>query len=78
MMDRRRSETDWREQSVFLTILTEQLEIRKREHGHAYVTPSEESWLRAHGMELTDRYAIVRRNGKPATTRRAGAARAGM
>src|SRR5690606_35473001 len=77
MMDRRRSETDWREQSVFLTILTEQLEIRKREHGYAYVTPSEEAWLRAHGMELTDRHAIVGRGGKKPAPRQTSSTRTG-
>jgi len=75
-MDRRRNETDWREQSAYVTILLEQLEIRKREHGEAYVTPSEETWLRAHGIEVTDHGAVVRINSKKAAAHRATPARA--
>lgn len=36
--------------SVYLAILNEQLEIRAREYGHAYVTPHEAAWLEANGV----------------------------
>lgn len=35
---------------VYLAILQEQLECRAREHGYAYVTPQEASWLVANDM----------------------------
>ena len=36
--------------SVYLAMLNEQLEIRAREYGHAYVTPHEAAWLEANEL----------------------------
>jgi hypothetical protein len=45
--------------STYLTILKEQLEIRAREHGEAWLTPQEAAWIRANGLNLLDRYPVM-------------------
>jgi hypothetical protein len=40
--------------SVYVAILKEQIEIRAREYGYAWVTPQEHAWLDAHGLLTSD------------------------
>jgi hypothetical protein len=40
--------------SVYVAILKEQIEIRAREYGYAWVTPQEHAWLKAHGLLTSD------------------------
>lgn len=39
-----------RQTSVYGAILKEQIEIRRREYGYAWVTPQEHAWLAANGL----------------------------
>lgn len=43
--------------ALYVTILNEELERRQRDHGHAFLTPADEAWLKAHGLRRTQRYA---------------------
>lgn len=49
--------------ATYLTILNEQLERRRRDHGHAFLTPTEDAWLQAQGLRQTGRYADLEQFG---------------
>jgi hypothetical protein len=58
--------------STYLAILNEQLEIRVREHGQAWVTPQEDAWIRANDLKLRNPYTIRGSNWTGKARDRAG------
>ena len=51
--------TEYNRQSIYLTMLDEQLERRRLDHGRAFLSPGEDAWLQAHGMRHIHRYADI-------------------
>jgi hypothetical protein len=49
--------------STYLALLNEQLEIRAREYGQAWLTPDEDAWVRANDLHLRHHYSVIKGDG---------------